>query len=69
MPGLGEPATGEVGTMSDTQDEEDEITTEPPDPLAGADDSVAKVGERLQEEADAVERREDEDGDEGTAAG
>ena len=49
MPGLSEPATGEVGTMSDTQDHEDEITTEPPDPLAGADDSVAKVGERLQE--------------------
>jgi hypothetical protein len=35
--------------MSDT---DDEITTEPPDPLAGADDSVAKVGERLQEDAD-----------------
>ena len=39
--------------MSDTQDHDDEITTEPPDPRAGAEDSVAKVGERLQEEADA----------------
>ena len=35
--------------MSET---DDEITTEPPDPLAGADDSVAKVGEELQEEAE-----------------
>jgi hypothetical protein len=31
---------------------EDEITTEPPDPLAGSEDSVAKTGERLQEEVD-----------------
>ena len=46
--------------MSET---DDEITTEPPDPLAGADDSVAKVGEKLQEEADAVEG--DEEPDEG----
>ncbi len=51
---------GEVGTMSDTHDDE-EITTEPPDPLAGAEDSVAKVGERLQEEADGVDD-EDESG-------
>ena len=63
MPGLSEPETGEVGTMSDTQGHEDEITTEPPDPLAGADDSVAKVGERLQEAADAAERGEDSDED------
>ena len=49
--------------MSET---DDEITTEPPDPLAGADDSVAKVGEKLQEEADAVEDGEDgEEPDEG----
>jgi hypothetical protein len=34
---------------------DDEITTEPPDPLAGADDSVAKTGERLQEQADAAD--------------
>jgi hypothetical protein len=34
---------------------EDEITTEPPDPLAGSDDSVAKTGERLQEQADQQE--------------
>ena len=38
--------------MSET---DDEITTEPPDPLAGADDSVAKVGEQLQEEAEGKE--------------
>jgi hypothetical protein len=38
--------------MSET---DDEITTEPPDPLAGADDSVAKVGEQLQEEAEDQE--------------
>ena len=39
--------------MSDSSGEhDDEITTEPPDPLAGSDDSVAKVGERLQEAAD-----------------
>jgi len=38
--------------MSET---DDEITTEPPDPLAGSDDSVAKRGEELQEE---VEERE-----------
>ena len=44
--------------MSET---DDEITTEPPDPLAGADDSVAKVGERLQEEADALDGDETED--------
>ena len=31
---------------------EEEITTEPPDPLAGSEDSVAKTGERLQEQAD-----------------
>jgi hypothetical protein len=43
--------------MSDT---DDEITTEPPDPLAGADDSVAKVGERLQEEAGDTEAEEDD---------
>jgi hypothetical protein len=42
--------------MSET---DDEITTEPPDPLAGADDSVAKVGEKLQEEADAAEGDEE----------
>ena len=42
--------------MSDT---DDEITTEPPDPLAGSEDSVAKTGERLQDEAD-----EGGDGDE-----
>jgi len=47
--------------MSDTHDNDDEITTEPPDPLAGADDSVAKVGERLQEEADALDAESDED--------
>lgn len=41
--------------MSDTQDHDDEIITEPPDPLAGAEDSVAKVGQRLQEEADALD--------------
>lgn len=41
--------------MSDTPEHGDEITTEPPDPRAGAEDSVAKVGERLQEEADALE--------------
>lgn len=41
--------------MSDTPEHYDEITTEPPDPRAGAEDSVAKVGERLQEEADALE--------------
>ena len=46
--------------MSET---DDEITTEPPDPLAGADDSVAKVGEQLQEEADAVEGDADEEPD------
>jgi hypothetical protein len=34
---------------------EEEITTEPPDPLAGSDDSVAKTGERLQEQADEQE--------------
>ena len=33
-------------------DEREPITIEPPDPLAGAESSVAKVGERLQEEAD-----------------
>jgi hypothetical protein len=38
--------------MSET---DDEITTEPPDPLAGDDDSVAKRGEQLQEEADEQE--------------
>ena len=38
---------------------DDEIITEPPDPLAGADDSVAKVGEHLQEEADDVEAEEE----------
>ena len=48
--------------MSDTQDHDDEITTEPPDPRAGAEDSVAKVGERLQEEADELEGA-DGDGD------
>ena len=37
---------------------DDEITTEPPDPLAGSDDSVAKTGERLQEDAED----QDEDG-------
>ena len=30
-------------------DEREPITIEPPDPLAGAESSVAKVGERLQE--------------------
>lgn len=33
--------------------DDDEITTEPPDPLRGEEDTVAKTGERLQEEADA----------------
>ncbi len=38
--------------MSET---DDEITTEPPDPLRGEEDTVAKTGERLQEEAEALE--------------
>jgi len=42
--------------MSET---DDEITTEPPDPLAGSEDSVAKTGERLQDATD-----EGGDGDE-----
>jgi len=42
-------------------DQDDEITTEPPDPLAGAEGSVAKVGERLQEAVEAEEGRADED--------
>ncbi|MET0804864.1 MAG: hypothetical protein ABW009_13295 [Acidimicrobiales bacterium] len=33
-------------------DEQEPITIEPPDPLAGDESSVAKVGERLQDEAD-----------------
>lgn len=42
--------------MSDANDEtDDEVTTEPPDPRAGDEDSVAKVGERLQEEVDAAD--------------
>jgi hypothetical protein len=43
-------------------DEREPITTEPPDPLAGDESSVAKVGERLQEEADD-EDHEDADDD------
>lgn len=39
-------------------DRDDEIITEPPDPLAGAEDSVAKVGQRLQEQADAADTEE-----------
>jgi hypothetical protein len=46
--------------MSET---DDEITTEPADPLAGADDSVAKVGERLQEAADEAEGDEPDEAD------
>ena len=47
--------------MSERGDRGDdaEITMEPPDPLAGSDDSVAKTGERLQEAAD--ERLDDHD--------
>ena len=54
--------------MSDTHDRDtsetddrsdDAITTEPPDPRAGADDSVAKVGEHLQEEADGADSERD----------
>jgi len=53
--------------MSDTHedDHDDEITTEPPDPLAGAEDSVAKVGERLQEQAEEVEPDDDDEGSPG----
>ncbi len=40
---------------------DDEITTEPPDPLRGEDDTVAKTGERFQEEADATEADADDD--------
>ncbi len=42
--------------MSET---DDEITTEPPDPLAGDEDSVAKRGEQLQEEAEEQEDADD----------
>lgn len=59
MPRLSGARDGEIEAMSDTQDHDDEITTEPPDPLAGAEDSVAKVGDRLQEEADALEEGDD----------
>jgi hypothetical protein len=52
-----EPVVSERGD-SDRRDDA-EITTEPPDPLAGSDDSVAKTGERLQEAAD--ERRNEDD--------
>ncbi len=47
--------------MSDASDHDDEITTEPPDPLAGDEDSVAKVGERLQEEADRTATDDEDD--------
>jgi hypothetical protein len=53
-----------MSETDDTQSNDDEITTEPPDPLAGAEDSVAKVGERLQEEVDAADEANGEgDGD------
>ena len=42
-------------------DERERITTEPPDPLAGAESSVAKVGERLQEEADDEDHEDADD--------
>ncbi len=41
-------------------DEPEPITTEPPDPLAGDESSVAKVGERLQEEADDEDNADDD---------
>ena len=42
-------------------DEREPITTEPPDPLAGDESSVAKVGERLQEEADDEDHEDADD--------
>jgi hypothetical protein len=44
--------------MSDTEND-DVIETEPPDPLRGEDDTVAKTGERLQEEAEDQEGEAD----------
>lgn len=52
--------------MSDTEGRnDDDITTEPPDPRAGDEDSVAKVGERLQEEVDAADEANGEGDPEG----
>lgn len=42
---------------------EEPIITEPPDPIAGEESSVAKVGERLQEAAEASDADGAEDAD------
>jgi hypothetical protein len=42
-------------------DEREPITTEPPDPVAGDESSVAKVGERLQEEVDDEDHEDADD--------
>ena len=42
-------------------DEREPITIEPRDPLAGDESSVAKVGERLQEEADDEDHEDADD--------